>query len=396
MDSTQPKSIGLLAGSMIWLALLYGALLYVAVGALGVSEMMRRLGTDASNIVHMVEVVNDIREGEMTRVRQEEKSRREKEAQLDKAIRAFRTFGSAQGLALQDLQPIIDDYDLAPRLSQVLKRDVDPATEAQWAEVMGDIMQAQFDIRDLKKSIESRYAILRLGWTAHPQVLAEVKRIGMDSGLVDRSAGMADTLQRLGYASLFSLPPEILTLLLALSMGALGSTLHITKTLLNPTEVQPPSYYLIRPFQGMVTSLVVFVLLKAGQLTISVGDSDNLNIFFVSFAGIASGLLAEEAYRMIRKAGAGIIKTDADDSRWAFKLKSAMEAMPATAEALAAGIGSSPDEVNSWMNESQPVPALQQRLIAAWLRMPERELFTSQPPTEEKAMASPPQLSAAE
>ncbi|BAE51507.1 hypothetical protein [Paramagnetospirillum magneticum] len=392
METTETKRIGHVAGSMAWLCLLYGALLYVTVGALGVSELTRRIGSDSANIIHMIEVARDIRTEESANLHRDEAQLRVREELLDHAIGSFRDFGVAQGLALQDLQPIIDRQDLAPRLSTILNKPVDMETEKQWATVvMGAMMQLQLDIRQLRKAIDDRHAVLRSSWSAHAQVQAEAKRFDIDPVMVDRAAGTATTLQQLGYAALFALPTEILTLLLALSMGALGSTLHITKTLLTPGEGQCLSYYFIRPFQGMVTSLVVFVLLKAGQLTISAGDADNLNIFFVSFAGIASGLLAEEAYRMIRKAGAGIIKTDDAEARWAFKLKAAMDSASTTPERLAAGIGSALAEVESWISEAQPVPPLQQRLIAAWLHVPERELFTSQPPEDE----SPPSTEAA-
>lgn len=391
METTETKRIGHVAGSMAWLCLLYGALLYVTVGALGVSELTRRIGSDSANIIHMIEVARDIRTAESANLHRDEARLEAREALLEQAVGNFRNFGVAQGLSLQDLQPIIDKYDLAPRLGTLLNRPVDIEVEKQWASVMGTMMQLQFDIRDLRKAIDERHAVLRSSWSAHAQVQEEAKRFDIDPVMVDRAAGTATTLRQLGYAALFALPPEILTLLLALSMGALGSTLQITKTLLNSGEEQCLSYYFIRPFQGMVTSLVVFVLLKAGQLTISSGDADNLNIFFVSFAGIASGLLAEEAYRMIRKAGAGIIKTEDAEARWAFKLKAAMDSASTSPERLAAGIGSTVAEVESWIGEAQAVPPLQQRLIAAWLHIPERELFTSQPPEDE----SPPSTEAA-
>lgn len=386
--STRAKTFVQLAGSMSWLALLYGALLYVAVGALGVSELTRRIGDESANVIHMIEVGRDIRSGEDEALEREESLLAEKLSLLQGAISDFRNFGVAQGLSLQDLQPIIDNYDLAPKLSATLRRPVDMEAEKQWAAVMGAMMQLRYDIRDLRKIMEARHMVLRSAWSSHPQVAAEAARLKIDPLAVDRAAATAETLQELGYARLFALPSEILTLLLALSMGALGSTLHVTKTLLTASEERPASYYLIRPFQGMVTSLVVFVLLKAGQLTISSGDSDNLNIFFVSFAGIASGLLAEEAYRMICKAGAGIIKAEEAEARWAFKLKSALSSCGTTPAMLAEGIRVPLAELETWLHETHPVPPMQQRLIAAWLHIPERELFTAQPPAEE-SMSGP-------
>lgn len=382
-DVLRAKTFMQLAGSMAWLSLLYGALLYVAVGALGVSELSRRLGSETAGIIHMIEVATDIRTAEAIALAHEEERLHARDEALLRAIAEFRDFGIGQGLALQQLQPIIDRNDHAPRLSALKNAPTDGEMEKRWATLMSTVISLQMEIATLKNRVESHHQILRSAWSSHPQVAAEATRLNIDPVQVDSAAGTATIMRRLGYAGLFSLPTEILTLLLALSMGALGSTLHITKTLLAAAEERPPSYYLIRPFQGMVTALVVFVLLKAGQLTISAGDADNLNIFFVSFSGIASGLLAEEAYRMICKAGAGIIKTDEAESRWAFKLRRALEEAKVDAAQLADGIRIPLAELESWLTETHPVPPMQQRLIAAWLHLPERELFTAQPPDEE-------------
>ena len=382
MEVNPVKLAGRLAGSMVWLCLLYGGLLYVAVGVLGVSELATRIGGESARLVHMVEVAENIRDDEREHVRREERRLQRQSDAYDVAVKDLRDFGVAHGLALQDIQPIIDTYTLAPKLSELLKAPVDPATESAWAERMARVMSLQIDMGKLKTSIDQRHTLLRANWSANADVAEAAKRINLDPGLIDLAASTADTLQRLGYGVLFALPEEILTLLLALVMGALGSTLHITRTLLDGSDPRELSYYLMRPFQGMLTSLVVFVLLKAGQLTISAGDSDALNIFFVSFAGISAGLLADEAYRMIKKAGAGIIKTEDDGARWAFKLKAALTAAGTGEAALAAGIGATPAELAAWLKEAQPVPSLQQRLIAAWLHLPERELFTSQPPDD--------------
>ncbi len=376
------KIAGRLAGSMLWLCLLYGGLLYVAVGVLGVSELTSRIGGQSAGLVHMVEVARDIRDNERDRLHREELQLQRLGEAYDAAVKDLRDFGIAAGLALQDIQPVIDTYNLAPKLSELLKKPVDPATEITWGERMARVMGLQIDMAKVQASTDKRHAALRAGWSAHPDVVEAAKRINLDPGLLDVAASTADTLQRLGYAVLFALPTEILTLLLALTMGALGSTLHITKMLLDGSDTRKLSYYLLRPLQGMVTSLVVFVLLKAGQLTISAGDGEALNIFFVSFAGISAGLLAEEAYSMITRAGAGIIKADDGEARWAFKLKAALAAAGTEAETLAAGVGVSPGEMRAWLEETQSVPHTQQRLIATWLHLSERELFTSQPPAE--------------
>ncbi|MBI3445294.1 MAG: hypothetical protein HY055_08010 [Magnetospirillum sp.] len=375
---------------MIWLSLLYGGLLYIAVGALGVSELTKRLGAKAAAVVHIVTVAKDIREEAHHSLTRDEQQIQALNAQLATAIHELRDFGIANGLSLQDIQPIIDIYTLAPTISELLKKPTLPETEKTWAALEAKVMALQMDLAKLNASAEKHRAVVRASWSANPDIVEEAKRADISSAEVDVAASSANALHRLGFNVLFSLPSNILTLILALSMGALGSSLHITKMLLDGTETRQLSYYLIRPFQGMITALVVFVLLKAGQLTISSGDGDNLNIFFVSFASIAAGLLAEEAYRMIKKAGAGIIKTEDEDARWAFKLKGALEASGTDAITLAKGIGVSVAEVTSWINESQAVPPQQQHLIAAWLHLPERELFTAQSPDEAVSVPTVP------
>ena len=210
----------------------------------------------------------------------------------------------------------------------------------------------------------------------------------VNQGDVAVAANAAAALRHLGYDRLFMLPREILGLVLALVMGALGSTLHVTKTMIEDKNEIRPSYYLVRPFQGMVTALVVFILLKAGQLSISSGSSQELNTFFVAFAGVVSGLMVTEAYQMIRKAAATIIPPEDDEPRWAFKLADALRDQAAAADDLAAGIGASPAEVQAWIDEKRPVPAGQQRLIAAWLHRPRRSLFTSLSPDDDAPPAA--------
>ncbi|HYC64134.1 MAG TPA: hypothetical protein VEC14_05325, partial [Reyranellaceae bacterium] len=85
-----------------------------------------------------------------------------------------------------------------------------------------------------------------------------------------------------------TLPGSVLTLLLALSMGALGSTLFVTGEFFGVGASRPFAWFLFRPFLGMITALAVFVVFKAGQLTMAGGaPSSNseidLNPFLVSF-----------------------------------------------------------------------------------------------------------------
>lgn len=113
----------------------------------------------------------------------------------------------------------------------------------------------------------------------------------------------------LGTPPFWALPKSILTLLLVLSTGVLGSIIFVTVEFLKEPadQIQNLTMYLFRPFLGMILALSVYVMLKAGQFTF-VDDSDqNLSPFLVSFLGIISGMLAEEAYKRLTKAGGAFI-----------------------------------------------------------------------------------------
>ena len=111
--------------------------------------------------------------------------------------------------------------------------------------------------------------------------------------------------------SMATMPRQLLTLILTLSMGALGSVIFLTLAYFRDQGEIAFSWYLFRPFLGMVTAFAVFVLAKAGQLTISSGSnvdvlSEDLSPYFISFLAIVSGLLSEQAIRRIRGVGDNI------------------------------------------------------------------------------------------
>ena len=103
------------------------------------------------------------------------------------------------------------------------------------------------------------------------------------------------------------LPVELLTLYLRLTMGVLGRVIYINREFFRPSEKRHLSWYLYRPALGMATALAVFILFRAGQLSFSgssgAGPSANMNAFMVSFLAVISGLLSEDAYLWIVRAG---------------------------------------------------------------------------------------------
>lgn len=185
-----------------------------------------------------------------------------------------------------------------------------------------------------------------------------------------------------GYSLLATMPTQLLTLLLTMAMGALGSMLYITTDYFRSEFERTFSWYVFRPVLGMVTAIAVFVLFKGGQLTISDAGasqalSEGLNPFFISFLGIISGLLSEQAIQRIRSAGTSVFSSSAEDrERWAVSVGTEMQAQSLTTDNLATYLRASKDTIDGWIAQKEPVPPTAQQLISALLRRPVRELFS--------------------
>ncbi len=199
-------------------------------------------------------------------------------------------------------------------------------------------------------------------------------------------------MRRIGLDFLATMPEQMLTLILTLSMGALGSVLYLTRTFFDPKRIDMPfSWYLFRPFLGMVTAIAVFILAKSGQIVISDGSfqeglSANLNPFFISFLAIVSGILSEQAYQRIHRSGEAFFRVEtAEKWRWAFHLSAELEAQGKTVENLAQRLDVSENLVQRWVEEREMVPESEQRVIAAWLGKESRDIFSDQAPVGRNA-----------
>jgi hypothetical protein len=113
----------------------------------------------------------------------------------------------------------------------------------------------------------------------------------------------------------WSFPQPILKINLILSMGILGSLIFVTiEFIKEPKDVLQHSLvmYLFRPFLGVIVALAMYVMVKSGQTQL-IGDSEsNLSPFFISFLGIISGLLAEQAYKRIKYTGGQVLHTSGE------------------------------------------------------------------------------------
>lgn len=110
--------------------------------------------------------------------------------------------------------------------------------------------------------------------------------------------------------SFWALPKQILTIILILSMGVLGSLIFVTIEFLKNSECDSNiqcSMYIFRPFLGMIVALAMYVMVKSGQSTFGDATSNFLSPFLISFLGIISGMLAEQAYHRLVITGSSVI-----------------------------------------------------------------------------------------
>jgi lambda repressor-like predicted transcriptional regulator len=163
-------------------------------------------------------------------------------------------------------------------------------------------------------------------------------------------------------------------------MGMLGSLVAMTWSYIRRETSMSARRTLFLPLVGSVSAFIIFVFLKAGQLTISSGSGTSLSPFFLSFVGIISGLLSERAYARMESVGTKFFTVDDDNVRWAVRLRTELDESGVSIAELATYLGCEESTAKNIVDELSPANLTQQRLIAACLRIEVRELFTDAPP----------------
>ena len=246
-----------------------------------------------------------------------------------------------------------------------------------------NLAQSEKEISELLKGLLSAVEELEV---------AEVEEAKMDSNELRDFLVELRYLTRLRFDILATMPAQLLTLILTLSMGSLGSVIFLTRELFREGEKHSINWYIFRPFLGMVTAIAIFVLAKSGQLVISDGGnadsskmSETLNPFFVSFLAIISGVLSEQAYEKIHNTGKSFFQTGVgENARWAVHLRKIMETQGKSVSEAAKYLSQSNEVIQDWMDEQAPVPENSQKILAAWLNKPGREIFSDQSPVAPK------------
>ena len=109
--------------------------------------------------------------------------------------------------------------------------------------------------------------------------------------------------EMLRVTDVWALPTSMLSIFLALSMGGLGSLIFVTIEYLNcnPKECAGTDIgmYFFRPILGSLMALVMYIVVKSGQISFFGEDVTELSPFLLSFLGVASGLASETLYERL-------------------------------------------------------------------------------------------------
>ncbi|GKS68591.1 hypothetical protein W03_05950 [Nitrosomonas sp. PY1] len=198
-------------------------------------------------------------------------------------------------------------------------------------------------------------------------------------------------MRKFKFSAMLVMPVQVLTLILAIAMGILGSTITMTWAFFNQSTrlsseelgmVRSLRWNLLRPFVGALSALVIFIFAKAGQMTLLSEAADaTLNPFMLSLLGIAAGLFADLAYKRMFLVSSTIFGgTDVEKERWSINLGKALVGKGATPQSLATVLNLDQQRIQDIVNGQQAATSVEQQRISDYLGIPLRELFTDIPP----------------
>jgi len=181
---------------------------------------------------------------------------------------------------------------------------------------------------------------------------------------------------------------DMLVLLLLISMGVLGSALNLLAVFIaNDQEALSFGEYPLRLAFGAVLAIVMFIIAKAGVPiladTSKIGGNAPLNPYFISPLAIVSGLMSDRSMAAVRGVATSILQGvgGADYARRYSRvvLDDALKTANRDANGLARVLGIGVDETKKLFSGKDLIAPDRQKLIAAYLGQPPRELFSDVP-----------------
>jgi hypothetical protein len=181
-------------------------------------------------------------------------------------------------------------------------------------------------------------------------------------------------------------PNDFLALVLVCVGGVLGALLRIVFASYVSGKDPTLRSVVISPILGIICSLVVYNLFRAGFIVITdqsqSSDTAALSPFVIALLAMAAGLLSERTIEFFRKTfGNWLGSVEAGEgARWGVNLQREIDAQKTTVEMLAERLDMSATKVKDWVQEKEPVPNDKQREIALALNVPLRRIFTDLEP----------------
>lgn len=189
---------------------------------------------------------------------------------------------------------------------------------------------------------------------------------------------------------LAELPGWVLTLVVTLVAGLLGSLIFVLKAMLRqlldswststttPCEPRPWSWLLLRPVFGVVIAFGAYVALQSGLLVIDGAMSLSPSAYVTAAVGLIAGLLSWQVIDTIENVGEKWLASQRP--LWGYGLKSHMPEEKASRAEIAKNLGVSVRVLEDWIAVHIPVPKPSADRLAAELKVCPDQLFQPVPP----------------
>jgi hypothetical protein len=214
---------------------------------------------------------------------------------------------------------------LAQRLNAVAARQLSPGDQQTVALLRGRVQDVAEKESSHDDSSAERTALMTRQQLVSGQVTESDQTIlGLEQRVLpsspdqfNRIYGEAQALQKLSplgvSAYMAQGSPSILSTLLVLLMGALGSLLYLFPAYLNRPQPVTMAEIAVRLIFGMCAALAFYVLANATISGVAIASNatqastaSTLNPFTVSLIGIVAGVLSEDIAKWIQDRGRGI------------------------------------------------------------------------------------------
>lgn len=183
---------------------------------------------------------------------------------------------------------------------------------------------------------------------------------------------------------------DMLVLSLLISMGVLGSALNLLAAFIsNDRDSLSFGEYPLRLAFGAVLAIVMFIIAKAGVPILAdtgkIGGNAPLNPYFISLLAVVSGLMSDRSMATIRNVASSLLQrvggADCSQRYSRVILDDALKTVNREVDGLAQSLEISADDTRKLFSGNDKISPDQQKLIAAYLGQPLRELFSDLPAT---------------